>query len=155
MEQSPSWEASGSQLVKNSPHFTEPKSSLPHLQVPATCPHPEPDQPTASQFLKIHLNIILQSMPGSLSLRFPTKILYIPPLSPTHATCPTHLIILDFITRIIFGDQYRTLSSSLCSFLHSPVTSSLLGPNILLNTLFSNALSLLSSLNVTDQVSHS
>jgi hypothetical protein len=26
----------------------------------------------------------------------------------------------------------------LCSFLHSPVTSSLLGPNIFLNTLFSN-----------------
>jgi hypothetical protein len=35
-----------------------------------------------------------------------------------------------------------------------PVTSSLLGPNILLNTLFSNTLSLRSSLNVSDQVSH-
>jgi hypothetical protein len=31
---------------------------------------------------------------------------------------------------------------SLCSFLHSPVTESLLGPNILLSTLFSNTLSL-------------
>jgi hypothetical protein len=31
----------------------------------------------------------------------------------------------------------------LCTFLHSPVTSSLLGPNILLRTLFSNTLSLL------------
>jgi len=30
--------------------------------------------------------------------------------------------------------------SSLCSFLHSPVTSSLLGPNIILNTLFLNTL---------------
>jgi hypothetical protein len=46
------------------------------------------------------------------------------------------------------------LSSSLCSFLHSPVTSSLLGPNILLNTLFPNTLSLCYSLNVSDQVSH-
>jgi hypothetical protein len=45
-------------------------------------------------------------------------------------------------------------SSSLCSFLHSPVTSYLLGPNILLNALFSNTLSLRSSLNVSDQVSH-
>jgi hypothetical protein len=44
-------------------------------------------------------------------------------------------------------------SSSLCSFLHSPVTSSLSDPNILLNTLFSNTLSLCSSLNVRDQVS--
>ena len=45
-------------------------------------------------------------------------------------------------------------SSSLCNLLHSPVTSSLLGPNIFLNTLFSNALSFLSSCNVSDQVSH-
>jgi hypothetical protein len=36
----------------------------------------------------------------------------------------------------------------LCFFLHSPVTSSLLGPNILRRTLFSNTLSLCSSLNV-------
>jgi hypothetical protein len=33
------------------------------------------------------------------------------------------------ITRIISG-EYRLLSSSLCSFLHSPLTSSLLGQNI-------------------------
>jgi len=35
-----------------------------------------------------------------------------------------------------------------------PVTSSLLSPNILLNTIFSNTLSFLSSRNVSDQVSH-
>ena len=45
-------------------------------------------------------------------------------------------------------------SSSLCSLLHSPVTSSLFGPDILLSTLFSNTLSLCSALNVRDQVSH-
>ena len=37
---------------------------------------------------------------------------------------------------------------------YSLVTSSLLGPNTLLNTLFSKTLSLRSSLNVTDQVPH-
>jgi hypothetical protein len=42
----------------------------------------------------------------------------------------------------------------LCNFLHFSVTPSLLGPNILLSTLFSNTLSLCSSLNVIDQVSH-
>ena len=57
-------------------------------------------------------------------------------------------------TRTIVGEEYKPLSSPLCSFLQSPVTSSLLGPNILLNTLFSNILSLRSSLNVSDQVSH-
>jgi hypothetical protein len=35
------------------------------------------------------------------------------------------------------GKEYRPLSSSLCNFLHSPVTSSLLGPNTLLSALFS------------------
>jgi hypothetical protein len=42
----------------------------------------------------------------------------------------------------------------LCNFLHSPVTSSPLGPNIPLSTLFSNTLSLCSSLNIRDQISH-
>ena len=53
--------------------------------------------------------------------------------SPIRATCPAHLIRLDFTTRTILGKEYRSFSSSLCSFLHSPVTSSLLGPNTLLN----------------------
>ena len=73
--------------------------------------------------------------------------------SPIRATCPAHLIVFDSITRIIFGEEYRSLGSSF-PFLHSPVTSSLLGPNILLSTLFSNILSLRSSLKVSDQVSH-
>jgi polysaccharide pyruvyl transferase WcaK-like protein len=42
----------------------------------------------------------------------------------------------------------------LYSFLHPSVTPSLFGPNILLNTLFSNILSLCSSLIVRDHVSH-
>jgi len=49
-------------------------------------------------------------------------------LSSIRATCPAHLTVLYFITRTIFCEQYRSLSSSLCSFLHSPLTSSLLGP---------------------------
>ena len=110
-----------------------------------------------SHFPKINLNIILLSVPGcpqwSLSLRFPHQNpVHASPL-PICATCPAYLILLDFITCTILGEQYSSLSSSLCSFLHSPVTSSLLGPNILLNTLFSNTLSLRSSLNVSDQVS--
>jgi len=97
-------------------------------------------------------------MPGSskwsLSLRYlHQNPVHAPPL-PIRATCPAHLILLDVIPRTIVGEQYRSLSSSLCSFLHSPVTSSLLGPNILLNSLFSDNLSLSSSLNVRDQVSH-
>ena len=85
---------------------------------------------------------------------FPAKTLYTIVLSPKRATCPAHPILLHIITRTMFGEQYRSLSSSLYSFRHSPVTSSLLGPNIPLNTPFANTLSLRSSLNVNDQVSH-
>jgi hypothetical protein len=52
------------------------------------------------------------------------------------------------------GEEYRSWSSSLWGYLNSPVTSTFLGSNILLNTLFWNTLSLRSSLNVSDQVSH-
>ena len=70
--------------------------------------------------------------------------------SPIRATCRAHLILLNLITRTILGEMYRSFCSSLCtsSFLHSFVTSSLLGPNNLLNTLFSNTLSLRSFLNL-------
>ena len=50
---------------------------------------------------------------------FHTKTLYTPHLSPIRATCPAHLILLDFITWTILGEKYRSLNSSLCSFLHS------------------------------------
>ena len=43
MEQSPSWEASRFSASQEIPaHFMEPDVSLPHWQVPATCPFPEP-----------------------------------------------------------------------------------------------------------------
>ena len=129
--------------------------------MPVTCPYPEPDQSSPCppiNLLKIHLNIILPSTPGLSSgffpSGFPTKSLHTPLLSPIRAACSAHLTLLDFITLTILGEEYRSLSSSLPSFLHCLVTSSLLGPNNQLNTLFSNTVSLRSSLKVSDQVSY-
>ena len=104
----------------------EPGGSLPHSQMPATCSYPEPAQSSpCPHILKIHLNIILPptpGFPGGFFLSgFLTKTLYAPVLSPTRAKCQAHSIPLDLITRKILGQQYRSLSSSLCSLLHFPV----------------------------------
>jgi hypothetical protein len=66
------------------------------------------------------------------------------------ATWPAHLIAFDFITLIIFWEDCTLWSFSLRSLSQPPTTSSLLGPNILLSTLFSDILNLCSSLRMRD-----
>ena len=81
-----------------------------------------PTYPTSWRSMLIlssHLSLGLPS--GLFPSGFPTKTLYKPLLSPIRSTCPTHLILLDFITRKILGEEYRSLSYSLCSFLNSPL----------------------------------
>jgi len=163
MEQSASWEAKRFSASQKIPHILwNPKV---HCRL-HKCPPPVPilsqsdpvqtsTHPTSWRSIWILSTCLSLGLPSCLfPSGFPTKILYTPLLSPIRATCPAHLILLDFINRTIFGGQYRSLSSSLCSFLHSPVTSSLLVPNILLSTILSKTLRLRSSLNVSYQVSH-
>jgi hypothetical protein len=65
-----------------------------------------------------------------------------------YVPCPSDSSQFYHPSNTVLGEEYRSLSS-LCSFLHPFVTSSLLGPNILLNTFNPR-----SSHNVSDQVSH-
>jgi hypothetical protein len=103
--------------------------------------------------LSSHLHLGLPS--GLIISDIPTNILYTFLTAPIRATWPTHFILLNLITLVIFGEEYKFWSSSLFSLLQLPATSSLLGPNSFLSILFSNILNIRSFLRVADQVSHS
>jgi len=91
---------------------------------------------TSSSVFKIYFSIILL-----FTTWFLTNMLCIFSISPVHATCPGHHIILTSLT---FTSHKMYKSSSLCSILQPPVTSSLLAPPILFST-YSQAYSVLSS----------
>ena len=123
----------------------EPEGSLLHLQEPATCPYPEPDQSRLFSPIPlpaIHFNIILPFTPGSskwsLTLRFPHQnpVCTSPLPYMGYMPHPSHSSWFGHLNNIWWAVQIIQLF---------PVTSSLLCPNILLSTLFSNTLSLHSS----------
>ena len=126
MGQSP-WEANRFSASQEIPHILcNPKV---HYRI-HECPPPvpilsqlDPVHNATFQFLKIHLNVILPSMPGSPKQSPTLRFHHQNPVhtSPdlTRTTCPAHLFLLDFITRTILGEEYRSLSSTLRSFLHS------------------------------------
>ena len=134
----------GLQLVKKFPafygtsKFITALTSVHQLSLSWASPiqsiYPRPTSWRSILILSTHLGLGLPS--GLFPSGFPTKTLHTTISSPIRATCPAHLILLDFITRTILDEEYRPFSSSLCSLLHSPVTSSLLGPkNISFNAI--------------------
>ena len=121
----------------------ETKGSLSRLQVPDTSPYSEPDQSSLClplHFLKIQLNIILPSTNGSskwsLSLRFPHQNPACTSTRLPYVLRPPNSSRFDHPNNIWSGVQIIKLL--IMYFSPLPVTSSLLGPNILLSTPFSN-----------------
>ena len=128
--QSPSWEANWFAASQEIPvfygtrRFITALTSVRHLSLSWASPiqsiYPHSTSWRSILILSTHLSLGLPS--GLLPSGFPRKTLYT--LYTPLPTCPAHLILLDFITRTILGEEYRSFSSSLCNLLHSPVTSS-------------------------------
>ena len=116
MVQSPSWEANwfaaSQEIPRNSRnpkvHYRTHKRPPPV----SILGQPNPVHIHTSHLLETHPNIIHPSTPRSPqwspSLQFPHQDPIHPFSSPIRATCPAHFILLDFITRTILGEQYKT-----------------------------------------------
>ena len=125
MVQSPSWAANWFAASQVIPYNSRnPKVHYrTHKRPPpvSILGQPNPVHIPTYHLLEIHPNIIHPSTPRppqwSLSLRFPHQDpIHTPLSSPIRATCPAHLILLDFITSTMLGEEYKSFRSAYTNF---------------------------------------
>ena len=115
MALSPSWEANWFAASQEIPRISRnPKAHYRTRKRPppvSILGKPNAVHIPTSLLLEIHPNIIHPSTPRSpqwlFPSGFPSNTLYTPLSSPIRATCPAHVILLDFITRTILGEEYK------------------------------------------------
>jgi hypothetical protein len=80
----------------------EPKGSLPHPQVPATCPNPKPAQSSP------YLHLCLGLLSGLFSSGFPIKTVHVSPLPHTpYMPRPSHSSVWTFCnTMHFYGEEF-------------------------------------------------
>jgi len=106
----------GPQLVKEVTTFYETRGSITaftsarHVslswarKIQSLTPHPTSWRSILILFSHLRLGLPSVLFPSV----FPIKILYVPFLSPILTTCHAHLILLDLITWITFGEEFRS-----------------------------------------------
>jgi hypothetical protein len=109
----------GLQLVKKFPAFHGTRmfitalTSVRHLSLfwASSIQSIYPQHTSWRSVLILYTHLRLGLPIGLLPSGFPTKTVHAPLSSPIRAACPAHLILLDFITRTILGEQYKSFIS--------------------------------------------
>ena len=144
MVQSPSWEANWFAASQEIPRIS--RNPRVHYRTHKRPPPisilgpPNPVHIPTSHLLEIHPNIIHPSAPRSPQWSPSLRFHHQDPIHPLLLTHTRHIPSPSHSSRFYhphnIGWGVQIISSSLRNLLHSPVTSSLLGPNILLNAVF-------------------
>ena len=121
MQQSASWAANRFTASQDIPrvlwnqkvHYRSHKCPPPDPIFRASSKQSIPPHRTSWRSILILSSYLRLGLPSALfPSGFPTKTLCTPLLSSIRTTYPAHLIVLDFITRTIFGERYRSLNFS-------------------------------------------
>ena len=103
MVHSPSWEVNWFAASQEIPRISRnPKVHYrTHKRPPPVSVLGQPNPTYWRSILILSTHLRLSLLPSG----FPSKILYTPLFLPIRATYPVHLILLDFITRTILGEE--------------------------------------------------